>query len=83
MVNFYAEVVNSQCRLHSSSKNTPASQGVAYCDQLFHIEKEMKELSHQEKYDLRLAKSQPILDEFWQWIASYNALPGVKGGLKM
>ncbi|WP_086951698.1 MULTISPECIES: IS66 family transposase [Vagococcus] len=64
----------------SSSKNTPASQGGAYCDQLFHIEKEMKELSHQEKYDLRLAKSQPILNEFWQWIASFNALPGSKLG---
>lgn len=64
----------------STSKDTPASQGVAYCDKLFHIEKEMKELSDQEKYDLRLAKSQPILDEFWQWIESFIALPGSKLG---
>ncbi|WP_288394919.1 IS66 family transposase [uncultured Vagococcus sp.] len=64
----------------SSSKNTPASQGVAYCDKLFQIEKEIKALTDDEKYQSRTEKSQPILDEFWQWIESFITLPGSKLG---
>ncbi|UDM70628.1 IS66 family transposase [Vagococcus fluvialis] len=64
----------------SSSKNTPATQGVAYCDKLFQIEKEIKELTDDEKYQFRIEKSQPILDEFWQWIEIFITLPGSKLG---
>lgn len=64
----------------SSSRDTPAAQGVAYCDKLFQIEKEIKTLTFEEKYQLRLEKSQPILDEFWKWIESFITLPGSKLG---
>ncbi|MGX4687036.1 IS66 family transposase [Vagococcus sp. JNUCC 83] len=64
----------------SSSKETPAKQGVTYCDKLFQIEKEIRELNDAEKYQSRLAKSQPIIDDFWQWIDSFVTLPGSKLG---
>ncbi|MGX7014853.1 IS66 family transposase [Vagococcus silagei] len=64
----------------STSKKTPAAQGVEYCDKLFQIEKEIKGLPSDEKYQKRLERSQPILNDFWKWIESFMALPGSKLG---
>lgn len=57
-----------------------ADQGVVYCDLLFQIEREIKTNTPHEKYHLRLEKSQPVLDEFWNWIESFHALGGSKLG---
>lgn len=37
-------------------------------------------MTDDEKYQSRIEKSQPILDEFWQWIESFITFPGSKLG---
>lgn len=51
-------------------KNKPveAKMGLDYCNRLFAIEKKISEASNQERYDTRLEKSKPLLDEFHTWL---------------
>jgi hypothetical protein len=46
-----------------------------YCDRLFSLEREFSELKPQERYEKRLEMSKPVLDEFFAWAASLNAVP--------
>ena len=39
-----------------------------YCDRLFHIEREIKHLSPEQRVHIRQQKSKPIIDEFFDWI---------------
>lgn len=47
-----------------------------YCDQLFAIEKSLKDLSPEERKSKRLELENPVLDAFWCWIKSLNVLKG-------
>ena len=47
-----------------------------YCDELFHIEKELTDLSPQERKLKRLELEKPVLDAFWCWVESLNTLKG-------
>lgn len=42
--------------------------GVTYCDKLFEIERQIAELSVQEKKDKREELSKPVLKEFFTWV---------------
>ena len=44
--------------------------GVQYCDKLFKIEKEIANLSVEEKTKTRQERSKPILEEFYKWVKS-------------
>ena len=55
---------------------TSAEIGRDYCDRLFHIEKELKDLSPEERKLKRLELEKPVLDAFWCWVESLNALKG-------
>ena len=55
---------------------TSAEIGRDYCDQLFHIEKELKDLSPKERKLKRLELEKPVLDAFWCWVQSLNTLKG-------
>jgi transposase len=50
------------------TKEVLAKQGLQFCNQLFAIEKEIKPLSFEERYQVRLKKSRPILDAFSVWL---------------
>ncbi|GAE33003.1 mobile element protein [Halalkalibacter hemicellulosilyticusJCM 9152] len=50
------------------TKDVLAKQGLQFCNQLFTIEKEIKPLSFEERYQVRLEKSRPILDAFSAWL---------------
>ena len=52
--------------LKAESKN--GQIGVQYCDRLFHIEREIKHLSPEQRVHIRQQKSKPIIDEFFDWI---------------
>lgn len=41
--------------------------GLEYCNKLFEIERNIKELSPEEKFEKRQELSKPILDEFLSW----------------
>jgi transposase len=51
-----------------------AAVGFDYCNRLFDLEREWKELSADERYQKRLQQSKPILDEFWKWLSSFDSL---------
>ncbi len=49
-------------------KNTCCYKGQEYCDAIFHIEKQLKELSPEERYQKRLVMIKPIMDAFYAWL---------------
>ena len=55
---------------------TNAEIGRDYCNQLFTIEESLKELSPEERKHKRLELEKPVLEAFWCWVESLNALKG-------
>ena len=49
-------------------KPVAAAIGLGYCNQLFDIERRLKEVSNRERYEKRLELSQPLLSEFHAWL---------------
>ena len=47
---------------------TLPKQGLAYCNKLFEIEKEMKNLSPEDRKKQRLKLEKPVLEAFWSWV---------------
>lgn len=60
----------------SGAPPTTAETGRNYCDKLFHIEDQLKELSAGERYKKRLELEKPILEAFWCWLDLVQALKG-------
>jgi len=56
--------------LPAAQKDKPvaASVGLEYCNRLFAIERQLKYVSDKERYEKRLEKSKPLLDEFYIWL---------------
>jgi len=50
-------------------------RGKRYCDRLFMLEREFADLMPQERYEKRQELSKPVLDEFFAWAVSLNAVP--------
>jgi transposase len=57
-----------------------ASIGYNFCNQLFKIERDISEMSPNERLEVREEKSKPILNKFWSWLESFYALPKSKLG---
>ena len=57
------------------AKSSNAAKGVAYCDKLFHLEKQFASLSPEDRLKERTILSEPIFSEFYRWIESLPALP--------
>ena len=60
----------------SDAPPTSAEIGCQYCDKLFAIEDSLKDLSPEERFCKRLELEKPVLDAFWCWLDSVNALKG-------
>ncbi len=52
-----------------------ASKGVAYCDNLFRLERQFALLAHENRLKERERLSRPLIDEFYDWIDSLSVLP--------
>ncbi|MED1603678.1 IS66 family transposase [Alkalihalophilus marmarensis] len=50
------------------SKDVLAKEGLKFCNQLFAIEREIKDLSFPERHQIRLEKSRPLLGAFSAWL---------------
>ena len=55
-------------------KGSKGAEGRAYIDLLFKVEKEIEDLSFEEKKQKRQEASQPILDAFWTWVEKTSAM---------
>lgn len=60
------------------STQSPVLTGLAYCDRLFDIERELVDLSADERRQKRLELERPFLDAFWEWVGKQNPLGGSK-----
>lgn len=52
----------------NSPEATIPSQGIAFCNKLFEIEKTLEKLSDNERKSERLKQEKTVLDAFWTWI---------------
>lgn len=63
--------------LDKNGKEIPGSKGQEgreYINLLFKVEREIKDLSYEEKKKKRQEASRPILDAFWSWVEKTSAL---------
>lgn len=56
----------------------PAEIGVAYCNKLFYLERQYKELDPEERKTKRLEMEVPVWDAFFAWVDSLNPVKGSK-----
>jgi transposase len=45
-----------------------AMQGLAFCNELYAIERKLKDASYQERYEVRFKESKPLVDAFRTWL---------------
>lgn len=57
-----------------------AAIGLAYCNQLFALEREFKDLSPSERKTNRQRHLRPVLEEFWTWLENLPVLSKSKLG---
>ncbi|WP_039944592.1 IS66 family transposase [Thermicanus aegyptius] len=50
------------------NKNVAAKIGLGFCNQLYAVERDLKEASPEERYEERLKRSKPILEAFSVWL---------------
>jgi len=56
-------------------KNASAQRGKIYCDRLFALERDWKDLSSDERYQKRQELAKPIVDELFAWLKSIKTAP--------
>lgn len=56
-----------------SPEATLPSQGIAFCNKLFEIEKTLEEFSSEKRKSERLKQEKPVLDAFWAWVEKSKA----------
>ena len=69
----FDEVVKSLPK--SKAKGSSASQGLAYCNLLFEIERGILESTPEERYETRVEQAKPVLDAMFAWANSRTAAP--------
>ena len=63
----FDEAVKAQPR---GIKTGSAVEGLAYCTKLFMIERELQNLTPEERYEERLKREKPLLEQFKAWADS-------------
>lgn len=73
----FDEAVKSQPK---GTKTGSAVEGLAYCTKLFMIEQELQDLTPEERYEERLKREKPLLDQFKAWADTRQVSPKSKLG---
>ncbi len=75
----YIEALNALPK-NAQSSRTLANKGVKFCNELYKIEQKIRDLSIEERLNIRLKLSKPILDDFSAWLKkqSKKVLPKSK-----
>ena len=56
----------------AQSASVAAKEGLDFCNQLFAIERDLKDASHDERYNIRLVRSRLVLDAFLEWLKTQD-----------
>jgi transposase len=56
-------------------KSSNAAKGVAYCDELFRLERQFSGLNPDDRLAGRRTQSEPVFLEFYKWVENLPALP--------
>jgi len=61
----------------TSITHLSATKGLNFCNKLYHIEKKLKDLTPEERYEVRKDESKKVLDAFYLWLQEVKnqALP--------
>jgi transposase len=59
-------------------KLIPAEVGLAYCNKLFFIERQLKDLPADDRKERRLELETPVWDSFWNWLDGVTPAGGSK-----
>ena len=65
----------------NSPKPETATEGLQFCNKLYAIERELRELDPKERYEKRLEESKPVLDAFLSWLQFQEQRVAPKSGL--
>jgi transposase len=65
---YYDEALKSMPPSARTDSNSVAAQGLAWCNQLYAIERDLREKTPEERFAARLKQSQPILDDYFKWL---------------
>jgi transposase len=52
----------------------PAQVGLEYCNRLFALEREYEKLTPKERYEKRIERSKPLVEEFYSWVNNVSVL---------
>jgi transposase len=52
----------------AATSSVKAKEGLAFCNKLFEIERNLKDVTPEKRYEKRLERSQPVLDAFSAWL---------------
>jgi hypothetical protein len=55
------------------NKAVAAREGLEYCNRLFAIERELKDKTPEERYQIRQVRSKPVLDAFLAWLKTQKS----------
>jgi transposase len=58
-----------------------AREGLQFCNRLFAVERELKQVSPEERFSVRLERSRPVLDDFSVWLRTQKSRVLPKGAL--
>lgn len=56
-------------------EGTESHRGKQYCDRLFELERQFKDLSSDERHRKRQELSRPVIEEFFAWITALRTVP--------
>jgi len=59
-------------------EGSTAAVGFEYCNRLFAIEKDLVNLTPEQRKIQRQERSKPVLEAYWSWLGTVNVLKGSK-----
>jgi len=62
------DALKSLSPMQRKSANTAASKGLAYCNKLFTIERDLRDVTPEERHAARQLRSRPVVEEFHAWL---------------
>lgn len=64
----FVEAVNLLPAAVRTKGGAPSHAGLAFCDALFKIERDLHDLTPEERFEARQRRSKPVLEKFWVWL---------------